>query len=46
MKTRYSESIQKSLLQILKEAEKEDEYVYQRLIREAKLHELYWNGFQ
>lgn len=43
---KYSESIQNSLLEILKQIEQEDSYTRQRMLRECKQLELYWHGFQ
>lgn len=42
----YSESIQRSLMEILKNIENEDMYIRQRMLRECKQYELYWHGFQ
>lgn len=42
----WSESIEKSLLHILKDIEEEDKYLRQRMLRECKQNELYWHGFQ
>ena len=42
----WSESIQHSLLKILEDIEREDEYIRQRMLRECKQNELYWHGFQ
>src|SRR6185503_8036310 len=42
----WSDSIQQSLVSILKEIEKEDEYTRQRMLMECKQLELYWHGFQ
>lgn len=46
VKKQYSERIQKSLMHILEVCEKEDAEARESLLREAKLHELYWHGFQ
>lgn len=43
---KVSETCQKALLHILEEIEKEDDYIRQRLLREAKQNELYWHQFQ
>ena len=43
---KYSESIQQSLIEILKNCENEDMYIRQRMLRECKQYELYWHGFQ
>src|SRR4051812_47679095 len=44
--TNYSDTIETSLLNILKNIEEEDQYIRQRMLREAKQLELYWHGFQ
>jgi hypothetical protein len=42
----WPEEIQQSLIKLLTHAEKEDEYIRQRMLRECKQNELYWHGFQ